>query len=77
MRDRLADVDKVRRALDLERQMHRRWKAGDVYAPHDLSPVEQRKWQKRRPREVDAFDQLGMNPLDEYKVRLSNLAFQE
>ena len=68
-RDRLADVVKAKRTLDLERQIHRKWKAGDVYAPHDLSPVEQMKWQKRRPRETDAFDQLGINPLHEYKVR--------
>ncbi len=68
MRERLADVNKVRRALDMERQIHRRWKAGDVYAPHDLSSEEQQKWQKRRPRESDAFDQLGINPLHEYKV---------
>ena len=67
-RDRLADVAKARRTLDLERQIYRKWKAGDVYAPHDLSPVEQTKWQKRRPRETDAFDQLGINPLHEYKV---------
>ena len=67
-RDRLADVAKAKRTLDLERQIHRKWKAGDVYAPHDLSPVEQTKWQKRRPREIDAFDQLGINPLHEYKV---------
>ena len=67
-RERLADVTKARRVLDLERQIHRKWKPGDVYAPHDLSPVEQMKWQKRRPRETDAFDQLGINPLHEYKV---------
>ena len=69
-RDRLADVTKARRVLDLERRIHRKWKAGDVYAPHDLSPVEQTKWQKRKPRETDAFDELGINPLHEYKVYL-------
>lgn len=63
-------MTKARRVLDLERQIHRKWKAGDVYAPHDLSPVEQMKWQKRRPREIDAFDELGINPLHEYKVCL-------
>ena len=67
-RERLADVTKARRVLDLERQIHRKWKPGDVYAPHDLSPVEQMKWQKRRPIETDVFDQLGINPLHEYKV---------
>lgn len=68
MRQGLVDVHKNNRALGLERQIHRKWKAGDVYAPHDLSPVEMTKWRKRRPRERDAFDQLGINPLHEYKV---------
>ncbi|KAK3174843.1 hypothetical protein OEA41_002089 [Lepraria neglecta] len=67
MRQGLVDVQKNNKALDLERQMHRKWKAGDVYAPHDLSSVEMTKWRKRRPRERDAFDQLGINPLHEYK----------
>ena len=61
-------MQKNNKALDLERQIHRRWKAGDVYAPHDLSSVEMQKWRKIRPRERDAFDQLGINPLHEYKV---------
>jgi small subunit ribosomal protein S18 len=68
MRQGLVDVQKNNRALDLERQIHRKWKAGDVYAPHDLSSVEMQKWRKIRPRERDAFDQLGINPLHEYKV---------
>lgn len=61
-------MQKNNRALDLERQIHRRWKAGDVYAPHDLSSVEMQKWRKIKPRERDAFDQLGINPLHEFKV---------
>ena len=69
-------MTKARRVLDLERQIHRKWKAGDVYAPHDLSPVEQMKWQKRRPRETDAFDELGINPLHEYKVCLYHASRQ-
>ena len=68
MRQGLVDVQKNNRALDLERQIHRKWKAGDVYAPHDLSSIEMDKWRKRRPRERDVFDQLGINPLHEYKV---------
>lgn len=59
---------------DLERQMTRRWKAGDVYAPHDLSGAEMSKWkqiqQKGRPKK-DVLDILRINPLDHYKVRQS------
>ncbi len=68
MRAQLKDVEKMGRAKDLERQIHRKWQFGDVYAPHDLSSVEMEKWRKRRPREKDAFDVLGINPLNEYKV---------
>ena len=53
---------------DLEKLMTRRWMPGDVYAPHDLSPAEMKKWRiKTRPTR-DAFDILAINPLDEYKV---------
>ncbi|KAI9707505.1 MAG: hypothetical protein M1836_000466 [Candelina mexicana] len=54
-------------ARDLETQQHRRWKQGDVYAPHDLSPVEMRKWRRKGRPTTDAFDALAMNPLNEYK----------
>ena len=50
--------------------MPRFWKTGDVYAPHDLSPAEMRKWRKRAPPKKDAMDLLGVDPLDLYKVRL-------
>lgn len=56
----------------LETQQQRRWNVGDVYAPHDLSGVEQSKWkslkQKARPR-WDVLDQLNLKPMDHYKVR--------
>lgn len=52
----------------LERFQTREWKAGDVYAPHDLSPAEMKKWSKRHSPNSDAFDALNMNPLDQYKV---------
>jgi len=68
MRAQLLDVEKMGRAKDLEKQIHRSWQVGDVYAPHDLSSVEMEKWRKRRPREKDVFDMLGINPLKEYKV---------
>ncbi|TID22157.1 hypothetical protein E2P81_ATG11266 [Venturia nashicola] len=50
------------------RQMPRKWKEGDIYAPHDLSIGEAKKWKKilRRP-EKDCFDMLGKNPLLFYK----------
>ncbi|KAI9724911.1 MAG: hypothetical protein M1812_000187 [Candelaria pacifica] len=54
-------------ARDLEKQKHRRWKQGDVYAPHDLSSVEMQKWRRRGRPTTDAFDALAMNPLHEYK----------
>lgn len=49
-------------------QMWRKWKVGDVYAPHDLTGPEQAKWKKSRqlPKN-DAFDALGIDPLNEYK----------
>lgn len=53
---------------DFVRQMPRRWKSGDVYAPHDLSPEEMAKWRKSSRPKVDVIDMLGLNPLDEYKV---------
>lgn len=64
-----AELEKHDRAKALEKQQLRRWKAGDVYAPHDLSPVEMRKWRIRRAGGKDVFDMLGINPLMEYKVR--------
>lgn len=54
----------------LERFQTRDWKAGDVYAPHDLSPAEMKKWGKRKSPSRDAFDALNLNPLDLYKVRI-------
>lgn len=67
-KDTLEDMEAADRAQALERQVGRKWKAGDVYAPHDLSPVESRKWKARRGPSRDVFDALGINPLNEYKV---------
>ena len=56
---------------DYEAQMTRRWKVGDVYAPHDLSGVEMAKWKKNRKKgrmAVDVVDALGIKPLEHYKV---------
>lgn len=57
-------------ASSLTRQITRRWKEGDVYAPHDLSEVEMQKWRRRDRPAYDVFDVLHMNPLDNYRVRL-------
>jgi small subunit ribosomal protein S18 len=57
---------------DLDRQVTRRWKAGDVYAPHDLSGIEMAKWKKLRRKDrprYDVLDLLGIDPLQHYKVR--------
>lgn len=60
-------------AGNMTKMITRRWKAGDVYAPHDLSPVESEKWRKRARPSYDAFDVLDMNPLDHYRVCLNLL----
>jgi small subunit ribosomal protein S18 len=54
----------------LEKYQTRDYKPGDIYAPHDLSPLEMRKWGKRQSPKTDAFDALNLNPLDMYKVGL-------
>ncbi len=53
---------------DLSRQIGRRWRAGDVYAPHELSEVEMSKWKKRSQPDFDVFDVCDFNPLDHYRV---------
>lgn len=55
----------------LEKYQTREWKAGDIYAPHDLSASEMKKWRKRYSPPTDSFDALNINPLDLYKVRSS------
>ncbi|KAI2467535.1 ribosomal protein S18 [Annulohypoxylon bovei var. microspora] len=49
------------------RQMTRRWKTGDVYAPHDISPAEMSKWRRNSNRKKDLVDMLGLSPLDMYR----------
>ncbi|KAK4226493.1 hypothetical protein QBC38DRAFT_480228 [Podospora fimiseda] len=49
------------------RQMPRRWRTGDVYAPRDLSPVEMRKWRRPSAPKTDVIDMLGFNPIDNYR----------
>lgn len=54
--------------LEIHQNNGRKWKAGDVYAPHDLSSVEMKRWMYRRPGTTDAFDVLGIDPSTQYKV---------
>lgn len=62
-------LEKAERAADLERFQFRRWKEGDVYSPHDLSWAEMKKLSRpKRGSQIDVFDALAMNPLNEYKV---------
>jgi len=67
------EVQKYARAADLSKQITRRWRAGDIYAPHDLSGVEMAKWKKRARPNIDVFDVLDINPMDHYRVRASLL----
>lgn len=55
-------------AKSLTQQISRRWRAGDIYAPHDLSAVEMQKWKKHSKVETDIFDILKFDPKDHYQV---------
>ena len=70
----LQEVYQRDQQLNLDRLQYRKWQDGDAYAPHDLSSVEQRKWQRRKRPEMDAFDVLSMNPLEQFKVIGRSLA---
>jgi hypothetical protein len=72
---RKEQADAQARAMD--RNFIREWQKGDVYAPHDLSAAEARKWRKRYTPTIDAFDALSLNPLDFYKVRAQSSHIQE
>ncbi|KAF3037562.1 hypothetical protein E8E11_005689 [Didymella keratinophila] len=56
------------RRENFQKQIYRRWQTGDIYAPHDLTGAEQKKWKfGRKKPQSDAFDVLGINPVSEYK----------
>ncbi|KAJ4383329.1 hypothetical protein N0V86_001375 [Didymella sp. IMI 355093] len=56
------------RREQFQRQIYRRWQTGDIYSPHDLTGAEQKKWKfGRKKPQSDAFDVLGINPVNEYK----------
>ncbi|PHH76043.1 hypothetical protein CDD82_4161 [Ophiocordyceps australis] len=68
--DRIARFDEERQrqeSADYLTQMPRRFKPGDLYSPHDLSPAEMSKYRRRPHRSRDVVDALGINPLDHYK----------
>jgi small subunit ribosomal protein S18 len=64
-------IEQERRIVERDefaRQIHRKWRAGDIYAPHDLTGREHAKWKKgKRSQNGDVVDALGINPLLEYK----------
>lgn len=62
------EIENLKRGQDLSRQITRRWKAGDVYAPHDLSAVEMAKWKNRGRPTHDVFDVLDFKPMEHYRV---------
>jgi hypothetical protein len=67
--DMRSEMQNFAKEEDYTKQMYRQWHSGDVYAPHDLSDVEQRKWKKgKKINKGDAFDVLGINPISAYKV---------
>jgi len=68
-----ADIERAAFRQDLEKQLTRRWRSGDVYSPHDLSGVEMSKWKQIQPKgrpKRDILDMLKINPMDHYKVSL-------
>jgi small subunit ribosomal protein S18 len=61
------DIAREEQSRAIERFNRRDWRAGEAYAPHDLSAAEARKWSRRYSATTDAFDALDLNPLDLYK----------
>jgi small subunit ribosomal protein S18 len=66
----MEEIEMHKRSADLSRQITRRWRAGDIYAPKDLSGVEMAKWKNRGKPDRDVFDVLQFDPREHYKVRL-------
>lgn len=61
----------LRNSRNIESLMSRKWRSGDVYTPHDLTPREVMKFKTTKRPSRDIFDALGINPLDHYKVWLN------
>lgn len=64
--DRLQQQRNEKLSRDFLKQMPRTWAAGDVYSPHDMSPIEMQKWRKWSKRNADVIDVLGIRPVDMY-----------
>ena len=47
----------------------RGWQVGDVYSPRDLGAHQMRRAMKGNKKNRDVIDELGVDPLDMYKVR--------
>ena len=62
------ELAKHKLGQDLSKQITRRWKEGDAYAPHDLSWVEMAKWKNRGRPTHDVFDVLDFKPAENYRV---------
>ncbi|KAF4586083.1 Ribosomal protein S18 [Ophiocordyceps camponoti-floridani] len=60
-------ISKRQQADNLLRRMPRRFELGDLYSPHDLSPVEMFKYRNRTKRTFDVVDALRLRPRDLYK----------
>ena len=65
------DLERGEHHRAMEKSFTRDWNGGDVYAPHDLTGAEARKWKAKKAPTTDVFDSLSLNPLDCYKVLLS------
>ncbi|KAF2859523.1 ribosomal protein S18 [Piedraia hortae CBS 480.64] len=70
----MADFQRQYTRQDLDYQMKRKWRGGDVYSPRDLSGYEMAKWKRapRQPRPTarsgpDVLDVAGIRPIDHYK----------
>ncbi|KAI1005784.1 hypothetical protein K3495_g2436 [Podosphaera aphanis] len=63
----LEEIKDRKYGSDLAGQISRKWKAGDVYAPHDLHQAELSRYKQRTSPSVDAFDLLELNPLEHYR----------
>ncbi|KAL9621860.1 MAG: hypothetical protein Q9160_003681 [Pyrenula sp. 1 TL-2023] len=62
------ETDRSIRSKAIDKLQYRKWTTGDVYAPHDLTSIEQKKWSRSQRPSVDAFDVLSMDPLEQYTV---------
>ena len=57
-------------------RLFRHWQLGDIYSPSELSPAHMAKSRTSRTlRNVDIVDELGLRPIDMYKVSACPLPF--